>query len=442
MKITDKTNEIIDKDMRIMSKTTRCPYFPLVVDHAKGIYVIDIEGNKFIDMMSSAAVMNTGHNHDRIVSAIHKQTDKFVHYTPAYMYHTPLTHLAEMLLDITPGEFEKKVAFGLSGSSSVDGALKAAKAYTGRNHIISFLRSYHGTTVGALSVSGYGPEMKRKVGTLMADIHFIPYPDSYRGCTETECIKRLQELFDTVVPAEEVAAIIYEPIQGDGGILVPEKSFYAALEKIARENGILLIADEVQTGFGRTGKMFASELFDVEPDILVMGKAIASGLPLSAIVGKKEIMDGWNAPVHWFNTAGNVISCAAAIETIKVIQEENLLENAQKVGSYMMNRFKEMKNQHPMIGDVRGEGLLIGVDIVSDRETKERAKDLTSKVCWRAWEKGMILAFFSSNVLRIEPPLTITMEEAKKAIDIIEEAISDVEKGCVPDSVLDEIKGW
>lgn len=442
MKISEKTSKIINQDMKIMSSTTRCPYFPLVVDRAKGIYVTDIEGNIFIDMMSSAAVMNTGHNHERIVKAINKQVNKFIHYTPAYMYHTPHTELAKLLIDITPGSFEKKVAFGLSGSSSVDGAIKAAKAYTGRNRIISFLRSYHGTTVGALSVSGYGPEMKRKVGNLMEDVHFTPYPDSYRGYTQDECIARLHELLETVVPAEEVAAIIYEPIQGDAGILIPENKFYTELEKIARENGILLIADEVQTGFGRTGSMFASELFDIQPDIIVMGKAIASGMPLSAMVGRKEVMEGWSAPVHWFNTAGNVISCAAAVETINVIKEEGLLDNAKKVGSYITNRLRNMMKEHEMIGDVRGKGLLIGVDIVADRDTKERDKKSTAKLCWRAWEKGMILAFFSSNVLRIEPPLSMTMDEAEKAVDILEEAMYDVENGLVSDSVLANIKGW
>lgn len=442
MKVTYKTNNIINKEMEIMSYTTRCPYFPLVVDHAKGIYVTDVEGNEFIDMMSSAAVMNTGHNHDRIVKVVHEQVDKFIHYTPAYMYHSPHTELAEKLIEITPGDFDKRVAFALSGSASVDGAIKAAKAYTGRQHIISCFKSYHGTTIGALAVSGYGPEMKRKVGSLMADVHFIPYPDSYRGNTAEECIARLHELLDTVVPAEEVAAIIYEPIQGDGGILVPDNDFFKGLEEVARANDILLIADEVQTGFGRTGKMFASELFDVQPDIMVLGKAIASGMPLSAIVARAEILESWAAPVHFFNTSGNVVACAAGVETINIIQEEGLLENAVKVGNYIKSRFIDMMVDHEMIGDVRGEGLLVGVDIVKDRKTKEKAKDITSKLCWRAWEKGMILAFFSSNVLRIEPPLTMTMEEAEKSLDIIEEAMKDVENGLVPDSVLDQIKGW
>lgn len=442
MRITAKTTKIIDKENELMSYTTRCPYFPLVVDSANGIHVTDIEGNRFIDMMASAAVMNTGHNHEKIVDAIHRQVDKFIHYTPAYMYHEPHTFLAEKLVELVPGDFEKRVSFGLSGSSSVDGALKAVKAYTKRNHIISFFRSYHGTTYGALSVSGYGAEMKRRVGILMPDVHFIPYPDSYRGCTEDQCIERLEELFDTIVPPEDVAAIIYEPIQGDAGILIPENKFYKRLQKIAKENGILMIADEVQTGFARTGKMFASEWFDVVPDMMVVGKAIASGMPLSAIIGRKEIMEAWSTPVHFFNTAGNVLSCTAALATIDVVQQEKLVENSYRIGEYMRQRFMNMMSTHDMIGDVRGRGMFIGVDIVKDRGSKERDKETTAKLCWRAWEKGMILAFFSGNVLRIEPPLIMTKEEAEKSLDIIEEAMCDVENGRVPDSVLDEIKGW
>ena len=442
MKVTDKTNSIIEKELELMSYTTRVPYYPLVVDKAKGVWVTDIEGNEFIDLLASAAVINTGHNHEKVVKAVQEQAEKFLHYTPAYMYHEPHTKLAEKLVEIVPGNFEKRVAFGLSGSSSVDGALKAAKAYTGRNHIVSCLRSYHGTTVGSLAVSGYGPEMHRKVGSLMSDVHFIKYPDPYRGYTSKECVESFRELITTVVPPEDIAAFIYEPVQGDAGIVVPDNEFLSGIEEICKEHGILIIADEVQTGYGRTGKMFASEWFDIEPDMLVLGKGIASGMPLSAIVARKEILESWAAPVHFFNTAGNPVSCAAAIATIDVFEEEGLLENTNKVGAYMMERFKDMMKDHPMIGDVRGLGLMIGVDIVKDRETKERDTATTAKLCWRCWEKGLILAFFSGCVLRVEPPLIISMEEAEKALDIIEEAMVDVENGLVPDSVLEEIKGW
>jgi len=447
--ITEKTYSVIEKENKLMSYTTRVPYYPLVVDSARGSIVTDIEGNKFIDFLSSAAVVNTGHNHPKIVRAINEQVGKFIHYTPAYLYHEPHIKLAEKLIEITPGDFEKRVAFGLSGSSSVDGAIKAARCYKGRNKIISFLRSYHGTTYGALSVSGYGVEMRNKINPMMPDVEFIPYPDCFRclynqeypSCNLT-CLRYFQNLLKTVVPPEEVAAIIMEPIQGDAGIIIPPQEYYDKLREICRQYNILIIADEVQTGFGRTGKMFACEHFNLEPDIIVLGKAIASGMPLSAMVAKKEIFESWNAPVHFFNTAGNAISCSAAVATIDVLKEEKLVDNANIQGDYIINRFKSLMEKYDCIGDVRGKGLLIGVDIVKNKSSKERDVAKTAKICWRCWEKGLILAFFSGSVLRVAPPLNLSSEEAEKAMNIIEESIREVEEGLVSDEVLEQIKGW
>jgi 4-aminobutyrate aminotransferase len=447
--ITSKTQKLIDRENEIMSFTTRVPYYPLVVEEAKGVKIKDIEGNEFIDFLASAAVINTGHNHPRIVKRIQDQLNKFIHYTPAYMYHQPHLKLAEEIIRITPGTYDKRVAFGLSGSSSVDGAIKAACSYTKRSRIISFFRSYHGTTIGSISVSGYSPSMKRNLGALMSDVDFIPYPDSYRGKYNLEnddngrgYIEYLENLFNTVVPADEVAAIIYEPIQGDAGVLIPPKNFFCELRKICDRYGILMIADEVQTGFGRTGKMFASEHFDIEPDILIFGKAVASGMPLSGLVARKEIFESWGTPAHFFNTAGNPLSCVASLETIAVVEEENLLENATLRGNEIIAFFNELKEKYDCIGDVRGAGLLVGVDIVKDLKTKERDVNKTAKICWRCWEKGLILAFFSESVLRIAPPLVITKEETERALKIIQESIQDVEMGRVPDSVLEAIKGW
>lgn len=447
--ITEKTRSLLERENAHMSYTTRVPYYPLVVDKARGSLITDIEGNEFIDFLSSAAVINTGHNHPKVVDAIKKQIDKFIHYTPAYMYHEPHIELAEKLIEITPGNFEKRVAFGLSGSSSVDGAIKAARAYTKRPKILSFLRSYHGTTIGALSVSGYGIGMKSKLGPMVPDVEFIPYPDCYRcqfnqgnpSCN-LECFKYFEDLLETIIPPDEIAGIILEPIQGDAGVIIPPQAYYNKLKELCKRHGILIIADEVQCGFGRTGMMFASEYFNIEPDIIVLGKAIASGMPLSALVARKEIFESWNTPAHFFNTAGNPISCAAAIATIDVIFEDNLIENSNVIGNYIMERFNLLKERFDCIGDVRGKGLLIGVDIVKDRESKERDSNTTAKICWRCWEKGLILAFFSSSVLRVAPPLSISFEEAERAMDIIEESIFEVEKGMVSDEVLNEIKGW
>ncbi len=432
-----------------MSYTTRIPYYPLVVGEAKGCMVKDIEGNEFIDFLSSAAVMNTGHNHPRIVAAIKDQIDKFIHYTPAYMYHVPHAKLGKKLVEITPGAYEKRVAFGLSGSASVDGALKVACSYTKRDVFVSFLRSYHGTTVGAISVSGISLNMRRHMAPLLTKVHFIPYPDCYRCIfdqTSTschlKCLQYFEELLQTIIPPEDVAAIILEPIQADAGVIIPPDGYYDRLQRICQGHGILIIADEVQTGFGRTGRWFATNHFSLSPDILVMGKAMASGLPLSALIARKEIMEAWEAPAHFFNTAGNPVSCIAALETIKVIEEEDLLDNAKSKGEMILEGFEAMKDRFECIGDIRGKGLLIGVDIVEDRQSKKRDRNKTAKICWRCWELGLIMVFFSDSVLRVAPPLVISEGEVNQALSIVEKAIHDVEEGRVSDQVLSKIKGW
>ena len=449
MRITERTRRIMDLDEKNMSYTTRIPYYPLVVERAYGCNIEDIEGNQFIDFLSSAAVTNTGHNHPKIINAVKKQLDKFMHYTPAYVYHSPHAQLGEKLCEIIPLNYQKRIAFGLSGSSSVDGALKLVRSYTKRNIILSFLRSYHGTTIGAISVSGISLKMRNKLGPLLPEVRFIPYPDCYRcifgekypSC-HLRCFSYLEELVQTILPPKEIAAIILEPIQGDAGVIIPPLEYYKKLQSLCRKYCILIIADEVQTGFGRTGKWFAFEHFSLEPDVLVMGKAIASGMPLSAIAAKKEIMESWEAPAHFFNTAGNPVSCVAALETLNVIQEEKLIENCLLQGELLVNGFQEMKKIFKCIGDVRGRGLLIGVDIVKNEESKERDYKKTAKICWRCWEKGLILAFFSGSVLRVAPPLIIGEKEANTALQIIKGAIEDVENGKVADEVFDIMQGW
>jgi len=448
-KITEKTKKIIDLEQEIMSYTTRIPYFPLVVSEAKGCIVKDIEGNRFVDFFSSAAAINVGHNHPRVVNAIKAQLDKFIHYTPAYVYHQPHTELAKKLCEITPSSYKKRVAFGLSGSSSIDGAIKVARSYSKRNLFISFFRSYHGTTIGATSVSGISVNMRKNMGSLNSGVYFAPYPDCYRckydkkfpSCN-LKCFQEFEELFDMILSPDEIAAVILETIQGDAGIIVPPNQFYERLQEFCQKHGILIIADEIQTGFGRTGKWFATNHFSLQPDIVVVGKAIASGLPLSGIIARKEIMESWEAPAFFFNAAGNPLSCVAALETIKIIEDEKLLKNAKNQGKKLMKRFENMKVKFNCVGDIRGKGLLIGVDIVEDKKSKKRDRKKAAKISWRCWEKGLIQTFLSGSVLRVIPPLTITEEEINKGADIIEETIEDVEKGKISDKVLKKIKGW
>jgi len=446
---TEKCMEIVRQDDDVLSPSSRMPYFPLVIRKGRGAVLEDMDGNEYIDLLSSAGALNTGHSHPRVVDAVIRQVQDFIHYTPVYTYHEPLVKLANRLTDISPGNFRKRVAFGLSGSDANDGMIKLARAYTGRSKIISFIQSYHGSTYGAISLSALSLNMRRKIGPLLPDIHHIPYPDCYRCIfgkkTEScslECLKQLETAFEHYIPAEEVAAVIMEPIAGDAGLVVPPQRYMKRLYDICKAKGILFVSEEVQQGFGRTGRWFGIEHFDIVPDALVMGKSIASGMPLSAIVAREEIMQAWQAPAHVFTTAGSPVSCVAALATIEVINGEKLLEHTRKLGKHAVGRFERLKEKYQLIGDVRGLGLSIGVDLVKDRETREKAGEAAAKVCYRCWEKGIVLTFFAGNVLRVQPPLVISREQMDKAIDIIEESINEYIAGDIPDEVLETAKGW
>jgi len=441
--------KVVSEDEKIISPSTRMPYFPLVVKRGYGAIIEDIDGNKYIDLLSSAAAVNVGYSHPKVVEAIVNQVKNFIHYTPVYAYHEPLVRLANKLTEITPGDFKKRVAFGLSGSDANDGMIKLARAYTGRSKIISFIRSYHGSTYGALSLSAISLNMRKKIGPLLPEIYHIPYPDCYRcvfGQKEEdcnmECLKQLEIAFEYYIPVDEVAAIIMEPIAGDAGIIVPPKKFVKRIYEICKQNGILFVSEEVQQGFGRTGKWFGIEHFDVVPDAVIIGKSIASGLPLSAIIAREDIMMAWEAPAHTFTNGGCSTSCSAALATIDVIEEENLMEHTWKLGEYVKERFKKMQDEYELIGDVRGIGLSIGIDLVKDRNTRERAGEAAAKICYRCWEKGLILTFFATNVLRIQPPLVIEKEQIDRAIDIIEESVKEYLEGKISDEVLKITKGW
>lgn len=446
---TDKCVEIVRQDEKVLSPSSRMPYFPLVIKRGHGAVLEDMDGNEYIDLLSSAGALNTGHSHPKVVEAVIKQVQDFIHYTPVYTYHEPLVKLANRLTDISPGKFKKRVAFGLSGSDANDGMIKLARAYTGRSKIISFIQSYHGSTYGAISLSALSLNMRKKIGPLLPDIHHIPYPDCYRcmfgkkveNC-RLECLKQLEIAFEHYIPAEEVAAVIMEPIAGDAGLVVPPQKYVDSLYRLCKENGILFVSEEVQQGFGRTGRWFGIEHFNIVPDALVLGKSIASGMPMSAIVAREDIMQSWQAPVHVFTTAGSPVSCVAALATIEVILEENLLEHTRELGEYAMERFNRLKDKHELIGQVRGLGLSVGVDLVKDRDTKEKNGEAAAKICYRCWEKGVVLTFFAGNVLRVQPPLVISRQQMDKAIDIIEDAIVEYTAGEIPDKVLEIAKGW
>ncbi|WP_280980701.1 aspartate aminotransferase family protein [Desulfurococcus mucosus] len=343
------------------------------------------------------------------------------------------------------------MVFGFSGSDAVDSSIKAARAYTGRKGVVSFLYSYHGMTYGALSATGIvGPSVKEAVHP-MSEVVFAEYPDPYRNKWGVDGYERPVELANLALEEVEervkeagAAAIIFEPIQGDAGVVVPPAEFIKGLREIADKHGAVLVDEEVQAGMGRTGKWWAVEHFGVVPDLLVSAKALGGGMPISAVVGRAEILDSVPPPLFAFTHTGHSVCAAAAIATINAIKREGLVERAAILGDYALKRLTELKEKYHVIGDVRGRGLMIGVDIVKNPGTREPDKKTALKICWRAWEKGLILITFGkhSNVLRIAPPLNIPREDLDRGIDIIEESIKDVLEGRVPDEVLEFLRPW
>ncbi|ASA77309.1 leucine/methionine racemase [Thermococcus sp. 5-4] len=439
--------EVVERYSRVFPRSARVTYAPIVGVKAENARVWDIEGREYIDFLSDAAVQNVGHNNPRVVNAIREQAERLIHFTFIYGFPVEPLLLAEKLAEISPIE-SAKVSFGMSGSDANDGAIKLARAYTRRRTILSYLRSYYGATYGAMSITGLDFEVRSIVGEL-SGIHYLPYPNCYRcpfgkdpKTCKMECVSYIKEKFEGEVYADGVAALFAEPIQGDAGMVVPPQDYFRRVKRILDEHGILLIVDEVQSGMGRTGKWFAIEHFGVTPDVITIAKPLGGGLPISAIIGRSEVMDSLPSLGHTFTLSGNPVTSRAALAVIEEIEERDLLKRAEKLGKYTRKRLEKMKEEHELIGDVRGLGLMLGVDLVKDRETKERAYEEARKVVWRAYELGLVLAFLQGNVLRIQPPLTIEEELLEEGLNRLERAIADVEEGRVPDDVLTKVQGW
>lgn len=407
----------------------------------------DITGKEYIDFLSDAAVQNVGHNNPRVVKAIKDQIEKLVHASYIYLFPIEPLLLAEKLVEIAPIE-NAKVSFGLSGADANDGAIKFARAYTKRNMILSYMKSFYGSTYGAMSLTGLDFQVRALVGEL-SGVHYIPYPNCYRcpfgkdrNSCKMECVEYIKEKFEGEVYSEGVAALFAEAIQGDSGMIVPPQDYFKKVKRILDEHGILLVVDEVQSGLGRTGKWFAIEHFDVKPDIITIAKPLGGGLPISATIGRAEIMDSLPPLSHAFTLSGNPTAAKAALAVIEEIEEKDLLKRAEKLGEYTKKKLEELKKKHELVGDVRGLGLMLGVELVKDRETKERAFEETKKVVWRAFELGLIVTFLQGNVLRIQPPLTIEKDVLDEGLEILDQAIEDVEEGKVPDEVIKNVRGW
>lgn len=429
-----KAKKIIQRDSRFVSGSYPRAY-PFVMDHGKGTEVWDVDGNRYLDFAGGIAVASTGHCHPKVVKAIKKQVDKFIHISSDF-YHSIWVDLAEKLDHISPFKEESARSFMTnSGTESVEAALKLARYYTGRSQFIGFLGGFHGRTFGSLAFTASKPVYREKFFPLMNGVVHAPFPDPYRPILKAEdnegygqtVVRYIEEqLLEKIVPARDVAGILVEPIQGEGGYVVPGEGFFPALKELCDQHDILLIVDEVQSGMGRTGKMWAVENFNVEPDIVCAAKGIASGMPLGAMIARESIMK-WPSGSHGNTYGGNPVASAAALATIELI-EEGLLENAGHVGSYMKDALEEIQSAHNHIGEVRGIGLMLGVDFVKDKSTKEPDKKLRDKVERYAFERGLITLGCGASTIRFAPPLTLTKSEVDEGMSIFEEAVRLAER--------------
>ena len=424
-----EARKVLERDQRFISQSYTRVY-PLVVKQAKGVWVEDVDGNRFLDFNAGIAVCNTGHCHPRVVEAIHRQATQLIHMSGSDFYYDAQSSLAAKLAEITPGSRDKRVFFGNSGAEAIEASLKLARYHTKRPLIIAFLGAFHGRTMGALSLTASKAIFEKGFSPLVPGVTHVPYPYCYRcpyhhkeypGCS-LACVDWIREdLFKRSIPPEEVAAIFVEPIQGEGGYVVPPPEFHQKLYRMAKEFGILFVADEVQSGMGRTGKMMAIEHWGVAPDITALAKGIASGMPLGAMVAQSEVMD-WVRGSHASTFGGNPISCQAALATIQLLEEE-LIQNAALLGGYLLDKLKDLQKRFRLIGDVRGKGLMIGVEIVKDPVTKEKAIEERNRIIQECFEKGLLILGCGENVIRFSPPLIIAQKEADLALSILEEVL-------------------
>ena len=422
-------------DDRVISPSYTRSY-PLVAKNGKGIRITDVDGNEFLDFAAGIAVNSTGHCHPEVVKAIQEQAAELIHISGTDFYYESMAVLADRLSKIAPMRGPHRFYYGNSGAEAVECALKLARYHTKRQQVISFFGAFHGRTMGALSLTGSKPQQKRRFAPLVPGVTHVPYPYTYRGCKggpeEQEafalgCARFIEEkLFKTTVPPEEVAAIFVEPIQGEGGYVVAPTVFMQELRKICDRHGILLVADEVQSGAGRTGKWWAIEHTGVEPDIVCSAKGIASGMPLGICMTRAEIMD-WVPGSHASTYGGNPIAIAATLATMDILEREGIA-NASLVGGKILERLEGWKKTHPLVGDVRGRGLMIGLELVADKETREPAQALRNKVETLCFEKGLLILGCGESSLRLCPPLILSEDEATVALDILEEALTQVEE--------------
>ena len=426
-----KAKALIDRDNAFVSPSYTRGY-PLVIERGTGATVEDVDGNVFLDCAAGIAVNSTGHSHPEVVQAVTEQARKFLHMSGTDFYYEPQVRLAEELAAIVPINGGVRSFFGNSGTEAVEACIKLSRYATGRENIIAFLGGFHGRTMGSLSLTASKAIQRRGFGPLMPGVYHAPYADCYRcpiglrpETCAAECLDFIDhQLFVHLVTPDEVAAIVVEPIQGEGGYIVAPDQFLQKLRELTNPHGILLVADEVQSGMGRSGRMFAIEFSGVEPDMVAIAKGIASGLPLGVASARAGLM-AWPPGAHASTFGGNPVSCAAALATIRLLRMQ-LMANAADVGAHMLAGLNQLADKHPLIGDVRGRGLMIGVELVRDRKTKERAPDERNAVVNAAFRRGLLVLGAGKNAIRFSPPLVLTRQQAEIAVRIFDEALTEV----------------
>ena len=444
---TRKSTAIVERDKAVIAPCSRLAYFPLVIEKASGAVITDVDGNEYIDFLSSASSLNMGSNNPVVTDAIKAQLDRFSQFAIAYTYNERTVEYAERLTSVFPGGVKAKIAFGNCGSDGNDAAVKFARAYTGRQKIIVFINGYHGNTYGSSTMTTCSTKMHEKMGPFLPEIYAFPFfgNDVPDDVCERDCVSAIETAFSTWLPANEVAAVVIEPIQGDAGILPAHPIFMKKLFELCRKHGILFISEEVQQAFYRTGKFFSIEHYDIVPDGIIMGKSIGGSLTLGAFMARDEIMDCLPAPAHLFTLGGNAAACAGGIAAFDLYRSPDFQQHLQDTIKTLWAEAEALKEKNPdLVQFVRGIGMSMGIGVCRTLEdgTKLPDPDATFKVLFRCYEKGLLVISLGANVLRIQPPLVITGEQLKKAFAIIDEAMADFRAGKIDDSVLSFRAGW
>ncbi len=425
-----KAREILKRDAEVVSPSYPREY-PFVMSHGRGAEVWDVDGNRFLDFAAGIAVCSTGHCHPDVVAAIKAAAERFLHISSDY-WHEGQVRLGERMNELSPMKEPAMSFFCQSGTEAVEGALKLARSVTGRGRFIGFLGSFHGRTMGSLSFTSSKYTQQKGFFPTMPGVTHVPYPNNYRpllaGPEQGAAVLRYIEevLFTSNVPPSEVAAILVEPIQGEGGYLVPPDGFLAGLRALCDRHGILLIFDEVQSGVGRTGKMFACQHWDVAPDVMTLAKGLGSGLPIGMVIAKKSIMSKWTRGAHGNTYGGNPVCCAAALATLELV-EKQYAANAAKVGEYFLGQLRGLAERHAVVGEVRGKGLMIGVELITDRATRAPARALTEALIKRAYHNGLMLLSCGQSTVRFMPPLLITTADVDEAVRILEASLVEAQ---------------